>query len=273
MEEIRSQANTAPIVKASTVAEKSVTANVPTNNECILALKNICGGYTKKRLFRKGIYREIISDISFEIKRGQIMGLVGESGTGKTTLAKMILGMEKQHSGDIIHYTKHPQMIFQNPYSSLNPAFRVSWLLEEPLRIHSSYNSDERKKLVRQMLERVELEEACLHAMPSELSGGQRQRVAIGMALIQEPKFIIADEPVSALDVTIQSQIIKLLKNLRDELGLSYLLITHDLEVVYELCDDVLVMKNGRIIESGSKEKIFSQPENEYTRELIRASL
>lgn len=123
------------------------------------------------------------------------------------------------------------------------------------------------------MLERVELEEACLHAMPSELSGGQRQRVAIGMALIQEPKFIIADEPVSALDVTIQSQIIKLLKNLRDELGLSYLLITHDLEVVYELCDDVLVMKNGRIIESGSKEKIFSHPENEYTRELIRASL
>lgn len=241
-------------------------------NDLVLELKNVCGGYTAKNFLRPKIYHEVISDISFEVKRGEIKALVGESGTGKTTLAKIILGIEKQKSGEVIHYTPRPQMIFQNPYSALNPVYKVSWLLEEPLRIYGKYDSMERKRRVREMIERVELGAECLDAHPSELSGGQRQRVSIAMALIQRPRFIVADEPVSALDVTIQSQIIKLLKNLRDELELSYLFITHDLNVVYELCDSVMVMRGGRIVESGTKQKIFSSPEHSYTKELLNAA-
>ena len=163
-------------------------------------------------------------------------------------------------------------MIFQDPYSSLNPAYTVSWILEEPLRIYGKYDAAERKRRVRDMLERVELPEECLEARPSELSGGQRQRVSIATALIQRPKFLIADEPVSALDVTIQAQILKLLKSLRDQLDLSYLFISHDLNVVYQLCDRVLVMKAGRIVEQGAVDDIFDHPQADYTRELLAAA-
>ena len=197
---------------------------------------------------------------------------MGESGTGKSTLAKTILGIVKPDAGQVIHYTKRPQMIFQDPYSSLNPAYTVSWILEEPLRIYGKYDAAERKRRVRDMLERVELPEECLEARPSELSGGQRQRVSIATALIQRPKFLIADEPVSALDVTIQAQILKLLKSLRDQLDLSYLFISHDLNVVYQLCDRVLVMKAGRIVEQGAVDDIFDHPQADYTRELLAAA-
>ena len=204
--------------------------------------------------------------------RGEILGLVGESGTGKSTLARTILGMVKPDEGQVIHYTKRPQMIFQDPYSSLNPAYTVGWSMEEPLRIFGKYDAAERKKRVREMLRRVELPEECLAAKPGELSGGQRQRVSIAIALIQRPRFLIADEPVSALDVTIQAQILKLLRELRDELDLSYLFISHDLNVVYQLCDRVLVMKQGRIVEQGTVDEIFDHPQQEYTRQLLAAA-
>ena len=242
------------------------------DNELVLSVQHVTSGYRSSGPFRRGLYQEILHDVTFDVRHGEILGLVGESGTGKSTLAKTILGIVKPDAGQVIHYTKRPQMIFQDPYSSLNPAYTVSWILEEPLRIYGKYDAAERKRRVRDMLERVELPEECLEARPSELSGGQRQRVSIATALIQRPKFLIADEPVSALDVTIQAQILKLLKSLRDQLDLSYLFISHDLNVVYQLCDRVLVMKAGRIVEQGAVDDIFDHPQADYTRELLAAA-
>ena len=242
------------------------------DNELVLSVQHVTSGYRDGGLFRRGPYQEVLHDVTFDVRHGEILGLVGESGTGKSTLAKTILGIVKPGAGQVIHYTKRPQMIFQDPYSSLNPAYTVSWILEEPLRIYGKYDAAERKRRVRDMLERVELPEECLEARPSELSGGQRQRVSIATALIQRPKFLIADEPVSALDVTIQAQILKLLKSLRDQLDLSYLFISHHLNVVYQLCDRVLVMKAGRIVEQGAVDDIFDHPQADYTRELLAAA-
>ena len=242
------------------------------DNELVLSVQHVTSGYRSGGLFRRGPYQEVLHDVTFDVRHGEILGLVGESGTGKSTLAKTILGIVKPDAGQVIHYTKRPQMIFQDPYSSLNPAYTVSWILEEPLRIYGKYDAAERKRRVRDMLERVELPEECLEARPSELSGGQRQRVSIATALIQRPKFLIADEPVSALDVTIQAQILKLLKSLRDQLDLSYLFISHDLNVVYQLCDRVLVMKAGHIVEQGAVDDIFDHPQADYTRELLAAA-
>lgn len=240
-------------------------------NDLVLSVEKLCAGYTKKKLFRKPVFTEIIHDITFSVRRKEIVGLVGGSGTGKTTLARNILGIEKYSSGSITHFTKRPQMVFQDSYGSLNPSYTVSWLVEEPLKIFGKYDKDERKRRVRDMIERVGLEKECVNAFPQELSGGQRQRVSIAIALIQRPQFIIADEPVSALDVTTQAQILKLLKNLRDELGLSFLFISHDLNVVNEICDSILVMKDGRIVEQGETKKVISTPQNEYTKKLLQA--
>ena len=242
------------------------------NEELVLSVSHVSGGYHEGGRFRKGTYQEVLHDVTFDVHDGEILGLVGESGTGKSTLSRAILGIIQPDQGSITHYTKRPQMIFQDPYSSLNPAYTVEWIMEEPLRIYGKYDAPERKRRVREMLRRVELPEEVLEAKPAELSGGQRQRVSIATALIQRPKFLIADEPVSALDVTIQAQILKLLKTLRDELDLSYLFISHDLNVVYQLCDRVLVMKNGRIVEQGTADEIFDHPKEDYTKQLLAAA-
>ena len=242
------------------------------NEGLVLSVSHVSGGYHEGGRFRKGTYHEVLHDVTFDVRHGEILGLVGESGTGKSTLSRAILGMIKPDQGSITHYTKRPQMIFQDPYSSLNPAYTVGWIMEESLRIYGKYDGPERKRRVREMLSRVELPEEVLTARPAELSGGQRQRVSIATALIQRPRFLIADEPVSALDVTIQAQILKLLKNLRDELDLSYLFISHDLNVVYQLCDRVLVMKRGRIVEQGTVSKIFDHPKEDYTKQLLAAA-
>jgi len=242
------------------------------NDGLVLSLSHVTSGYHTGGLFRRGPYKAVLHDVSFDVRHGEILGLVGESGTGKSTLAKTILGMIQPDEGSVTHYTKRPQMIFQDPFSSLNPAYSIEWILEEPLRIYGKYDAAGRRRRVREMLERVELPEEVLAAKPSELSGGQRQRVSIAAALIVQPRFLIADEPVSALDVTIQAQILQLLKNLRDELDLSYLFISHDLNVVYQLCDRVLVMKEGRIVEQGTVDEIFDHPKEAYTKQLLSAA-
>ena len=242
------------------------------SNDLVLSFSHVTSGYREGGRFRKGTYHEVLHDVTFDVHHGEILGLVGESGTGKSTLARTILGMVQPDKGSVTHYTKRPQMIFQDPFSSLNPAYTVEWILEEPLRIYGKYDAAERKRRVRDMLARVELPEECLKSKPNEPSGGQRQRVSIATALIQRPKFIIADEPVSALDVTIQAQILKLLKQLRSELDLSYLFISHDLNVVYQLCDRVMVMKAGRIVEIGTVQEIFDNPKEDYTKQLLAAA-
>ena len=220
--------------------------------------------------FRKKPGYHAVKDVSFSIEQGEIMGLVGESGCGKSTLSKAILGMQP-YTGEILHYTKRPQMVFQDPYGSLNPAKTVGWIVEEPLRAYGKYDAPERKRRVMDMLERVGLGAEYADRRPRELSGGQRQRVGIAVALIQRPRFIIADEPVSALDVTIQAQILELRLELHRDLSLSYLFISHDLNVIYQICDRVMVMKSGRIIESGAVEEVFDHPKEDYTKKLLAA--
>ena len=158
--------------------------------ELVLSLSHVYSGYSDGvGPFGRRERQEVLHDVTFDVRHGEILGLVGESGTGKSTLAKTILGMVKPDRGTVTHYTKRPQMIFQDPYSSLNPFYSVEWTLEEPLRVYGKYGRAERKRRVREMLERVELPEECLGAKPSELSGGQRQRVSIAAALIRRPRF------------------------------------------------------------------------------------
>ena len=239
--------------------------------ELVLSVRHVTSGYRDRGLFRRGPYQEVLRDVTFDVRHGEILGLVGESGTGKSTLARTILGIVKPDQGQVIHYTKRPQMIFQDPYSALNPAYSVEWTLEEPLRVYGKYDAPERKRRVREMLDRVGLPEECLAATPAELSGGQRQRVSIAAALIQRPRFLIADEPVSALDVTIQAQILELLKKLNRESGISMLFISHNLNVVRKLCTRTAVMQRGVLVEEGDIETVFRHPRHPYTQRLIAA--
>lgn len=241
-------------------------------DDLVLEVKSLTSWYRDTDEHGRRHDHTALHDVSFTLRRGEILGLVGESGTGKTTLVKNILGLVKTHTGEIIHYTKRPQMIFQDPYSSLNPAYTVGWSLEEPLRIYGKYDAAERRRRVAEIAEKVGLPAECLTRRPNELSGGQRQRVSIGVALIQKPRLIIADEPVSALDVTIQRQILELMRTVRDELGISFLFISHDLNVVYQLCDRVMVMKDGRIVEENTVQELFEHPREAYTRELLSAA-
>ena len=243
-------------------------------NDLVLELRHVSGGYRSGGILgREKQYNEVIHDVDFTVRHGEILGLVGESGTGKSTLARLILGLLQPERGEIVHHTPRPQIVFQDPYSSLNPAYSIEWSVEEPLRVFGKYDAAERKRRVREMLERVELSPEMYGASkPDELSGGQRQRVSIAAALIRRPRFLILDEPVSALDVTIQAQILKLLRHLREELDLSYLFISHDLNVVYQLCDRVLVMKRGRIVEQGTVDEVFDHPKEDYTKQLLRAA-
>ena len=215
----------------------------------------------------------MLHDLSFYIEKNEILGLVGESGCGKSSLCKVILGMLNSYEGTVKHYTKRPQVVFQDPFGSLNPVKRVGWILEEPLRLAGGYTKEERQKKVCEMLEAVGLSPEYRKRYPRELSGGQRQRISIAAALISGAKFIIADEPVSALDVTVQAQILDLLLKLKQEFGLSILFISHDLNVVYQLCSRVLVMQKGRIVEQGDIDDIYDHPQEAYTKELLDAAM
>lgn len=241
----------------------------------VLEVEHLSVEYQDSTLFGKKSSFKALEDISFHVCQGEILGLVGESGCGKSTLSKAILGMldTAKVTGEIRHFTKRPQMVFQDPYGSLNPAKTIGWILEEPLRIFGKYDAAERKRRVLDMLEKVGLDRDYANRKPNELSGGQRQRVSIATALIQRPRFILADEPVSALDVTIQAQILDLLCELKEELDLSYVFISHDLNVIYSICDRVMVMEKGRIIEQGTVDEVYNHPKEEYTKKLINSIL
>ncbi|MCR5320582.1 MAG: ABC transporter ATP-binding protein [Lachnospiraceae bacterium] len=244
--------------------------------ENILEARNLNVFYPgqRKSIFQKPEKEQALFDVSFDMKEGEVLGLCGESGCGKSTLARTIVGINTDYTGDLNKRFESVQMVFQDPYGSLNPARSIGWILEEALRVDPkrTWTKEERKKRVLTVLEQVELPADFIGRKPSELSGGQRQRVSIGLALMQSPKLLIADEPVSALDVTIQVQVLQLLQNLHKNLGLSILFISHDLRVVYQICDHVLIMKEGRIVEYGIPKEMYKRPKHPYTEELLVAA-
>lgn len=227
-----------------------------------------------------------VDDVSFRLRRGSTTAIVGESGSGKTTVAQMVLGLLAPTSGTVTFdgadvtamdrkgafaFRRRVQPIFQDPYGSLDPMYTIYRTIEEPLRTHRIGTAREREVMVRELLDKVALPAGVLRRYPSELSGGQRQRVAVARALALRPEVVVCDEAVSALDVLVQAQILGLLNELQAELGLTYLFITHDLAVVRQIADDVLVMRRGKVVEAATTDEVFDHPEQEYTRKLLDA--
>ena len=241
----------------------------------------------KEHLFEKRQYLHALQDINIDIYEGETLGLVGESGCGKTTLGRTILRLIEPTSGKVFYkdkeitalsqhelrnLRKELQIILQDPYSSLNQRITVGSALIEPMRVHGiGHNDNERKKRAIELLERVNLNESHFYRYPHEFSGGQRQRISIARALAVEPKFIICDESVSALDVSVQAQVLNLLHKLKQEFHFTYIFISHDLSVVKFMSDRMAVMYQGRIIELDNADEIYAHPQTEYTKKLISA--
>ncbi len=236
---------------------------------------------------RKAEYSMAVDDVHFGIREGEIFGLVGESGSGKSTIARIIVKLLSPEKGRILFdkkkvlrqskaegkiYRKQVQMVFQNPFESLNPRQTVASILEEGVHLHFSHREEGvNKEAVRAIVEEVGLPVSSLQKYPHEFSGGQRQRIAIARALILAPKLLILDEPVSSLDVSIQSQILTLLRGLKKKHGMTFLFISHDLHIVRDFCDRVAVLRNGKIVETGETKEIFDSPKSEFTKELLDA--
>ncbi|WP_432515382.1 dipeptide ABC transporter ATP-binding protein [Kineococcus sp. SYSU DK001] len=269
------------IVAAQTPVEvpEQVTADV-------IEVRNLTKEFVIRGAGARGEKLLAVDDVSFSVRRGTTLAVVGESGSGKSTVAQMVLNLLPVTRGEVrfdgvdittldrkqrFAFRRRVQPIFQNPYGSLDPSWSIFRSVEEPLRVHGVGDAASREARVRDLLDKVALPQSSLRRYPNELSGGQRQRVAIARALALQPEVVVCDEAVSALDVLVQGQILSLLNDLQAELGLTYLFITHDLAVVREIADDVVVMQRGRLVEHASVEEVFANPAQEYTRALLAA--
>lgn len=236
-----------------------------------LQVKNLTKSYRIGSFFSKE-KKEILKNISFDVKEGEIFSIVGQSGAGKSTIGKILLGIEKEDSGEIVFLgrplykrkVQEIQMVFQDPYSSLNPAMKIGSILEEPLKVNGVKDKDERRKRVKAMLKEIGLDENSEDKYPSELSGGQRQRVVIGAAMILNPKLVVCDEPVASLDLSIQNQILNLIRKFNREYRTTFIFISHDLGVVYNISDRVLLLYKGEIQELRETVEFFKNPQSDY---------
>lgn len=255
-------------------------------NEVLVELRHLKKYYpVNKGIFshkQKGVVKAV-DDVSLKIYRGETLGLIGESGCGKSTLSRVLLGLTEATGGEILfkgqpvnmknmkEFRRQVQMIFQDPYSSLDPRMSVGRIIEEPLRIHTNLSKEEKNKLLRSLLEKVSLPEDSLKKFPHEFSGGQRQRIGIARALALNPEFVVCDEPVSALDVSVQAQILNLFKKMQKDFQLTYLFISHDMSVVRHMSDRITVMYLGRVMELAKKRELFENTLHPYSIALMNA--
>lgn len=270
----------------SDAADSQSTSGEPINadNDFIIEVANLTKEFAQRGR-GKDVFKAV-DDVSFNVRRGTTLAMVGESGSGKSTIANMVLQLLEPTSGtikfngeDVSKFSKKQlfnlrekmQVVFQNPYGSLDPMYSIYKSIEEPLILHKRGNRKERQKRVAELLDMVAMPASTMQRFPNELSGGQRQRIAIARAMALNPEVLVLDEAVSALDVLVQDQILKLLQNLQDEHNLSYLFITHDLAVVRQSADDVVVLQNGNLVEKNTTENLFRNAEQEYTRNLINS--
>jgi len=277
-------------VEVSSVSELNIkqrTRGLVGNEQIILDVKDLKKSfYSRKGLWGREEF-QAVKGVSFQLAKGKTLGLVGESGSGKTTIGLLLMRLHEATGGqaliggkDILamtekefsQYQRKIQIIFQNPYASLNPRFTIGQILLEPMRIHGiGQNDAERKKMALELLERVSLPVQAYDRYPHEFSGGQRQRIAIARCLTLKPEILICDESVSALDVSVQAQVLNLLQDLQDEFGLSYIFISHDLSVVKYISDQVMVMNQGELVEIANSDELYLHPQHEYTKKLLKA--
>ena len=273
----------------STVEQTAGTSETSHKGEPLLVVENLKKWFPIKKgilIDRTVDYVKAVDDVSFEIYPGKTLGLVGESGSGKSTTGYCVLELLKPTSGsvrflgeelttmkkeDLRRMRREMQIVFQDPYASLNPRMTVGNIVAEPLVVHKVGSGARRRKTVEELLEVVGFNPDFINRYPHEFSGGQRQRIGIARALALNPRLIVCDEPVSALDVSIQAQILNLLKDLQGEFGLTYLFVAHDLAVVRTMSDDIAVMNKGKIVEAGPAERVYTQPQDEYTKALLAA--
>ena len=265
---------------------RRIPARAPASGEALMQADNIIVDFIgNKSLFQKAPVKTALDDVSVTIFPKEVVAIVGGSGSGKTTLARVIAGLVQPKSGSLSYkgqqvsrknnhfndYRFNCQLVFQDPYSSLDPRMKIGQLVAEPLRLSENLSAAEKSDLVNNTLEDVGLDGDFADRFPHELSGGQRQRIAIARALVRRPAFLIADEAVSALDVTVRAQVLDLLAELQERYGFACLFISHDLGVVEQIADRVVVMKDGKIIEQGTRDAIFDHPQTDYTRQLLSA--